>query len=158
MRDLPGPGIELTSPALAGRLPTNGPPGKFFTFRKLKNPKQKRTTIHILTTVNYHHLHHDLLLWGFHGGSVSKESTCSMGDLGLIPGLGRSPGEGMATHSNILAWRIHMDSGAWQAAVNGVTKSWTWLSNWYFTYFYSFCFLNYFVGCFGKTEKYCVYY
>jgi len=27
-------------------------------------------------------------------------------DAGLIPGLGRSPGEGMATHSNILAWRI----------------------------------------------------
>ena len=31
---------------------------------------------------------------GFPGGSVSKESACSVGDLGLIPGLGRSPGEG----------------------------------------------------------------
>ena len=31
---------------------------------------------------------------GFHGGSDSKESTCNVGDLGLIPGLGRSPGEG----------------------------------------------------------------
>ena len=50
--------------------------------------------MHILTTVNYHHLHHDLLLSGFPGGSVSKESACSVGDLGLIPGLERSPGGG----------------------------------------------------------------
>ena len=33
--------------------------------------------------------------------------------------------EGMATHSSILAWRIPMDSGAWQATVHGVTKSQT---------------------------------
>ena len=38
--------------------------------------------------------------------------------------------EGMATHSNILAWRIPMDRGAWQAIVHhGVTKSWTRLSD-----------------------------
>ena len=33
--------------------------------------------------------------------------------------------EGMATHSSILAWRILMDRGAWQATVHGVAKSWT---------------------------------
>ena len=33
--------------------------------------------------------------------------------------------EDMATHSSILAWRIPMDRGAWQATVHGVTKSWT---------------------------------
>ena len=33
-------------------------------------------------------------LWGFPCGSAGKESTCNGGDLGLIPGLGRSPGEG----------------------------------------------------------------
>ena len=43
---------------------------------------------------------------GFPGSSDNKESTCNAGDLGLIPGSGRSPGEGMATHSSILAWRI----------------------------------------------------
>ena len=32
--------------------------------------------------------------------------------------------EGMATHSSILAWRIPMDRGAWQATVHGVAKSW----------------------------------
>ena len=31
---------------------------------------------------------------GFPGGSAGKESTCNVGDLGSIPGLGRSPGEG----------------------------------------------------------------
>ena len=31
---------------------------------------------------------------GFRGGSAGKESACNVGDLGLIPGLGRSPGEG----------------------------------------------------------------
>ena len=48
---------------------------------------------------------HDLL--GFPGGSEDKESTCNAGDQGLIPALGRSPGEGNgSTCSSILAWRI----------------------------------------------------
>ena len=42
----------------------------------------------------------------FPGGSDSKKYTCSARDLGSIPGLGRSPGEGMATHSSMVAWRI----------------------------------------------------
>ena len=37
--------------------------------------------------------------------------------------------EGMASHSSILAWRMPMDRGAWQAAVHGITKSRTWLSD-----------------------------
>ena len=40
------------------------------------------------------------------GGSVGKESACNAGDLGSIPGLGRSLEKGMATHSSVLAWRI----------------------------------------------------
>ena len=43
---------------------------------------------------------------GFPSHSVGKESTCNAGDLGLIPWLRRSPGEGMATHFSILAWEI----------------------------------------------------
>ena len=42
--------------------------------------------------------------WGFPGGSDSKDSACNAGDLGSIPGLGKSPGVG--TFSSILAWRI----------------------------------------------------
>ena len=43
---------------------------------------------------------------GFPCGSAGQESACNAGDLGLIPGLGRSPGEGTAIHSSILPWRI----------------------------------------------------
>ena len=43
---------------------------------------------------------------GFSRGSDVKESSCNAGDPGSIPGSGRSPGEGMATHSSILTWRI----------------------------------------------------
>ena len=43
---------------------------------------------------------------GFPGGSDGKESACNEGDLGLIPGSGRSLEKGMATYSSILAWRI----------------------------------------------------
>ena len=60
-------------------------------------------------------------LRGFPGGSDSKESTCSAGDTGLIPGLGRSPGEG---NGNTLQYSC-LDRGAWQATVHGLAKSWT---------------------------------
>ena len=45
------------------------------------------------------------MLSGFPSGSAGKESTCNVGDLGLIPGLGRSLGEGKV-YSSILAWRM----------------------------------------------------
>ena len=59
---------------------------------------------------------------GFPGGSDGKKSTCKVGDLGLISGLGRSPGE--EYHPNILAWRIPWIEEGW-AAVHRVTESWT---------------------------------
>ena len=40
-------------------------------------------------------------------------------------GLEDPLGEGIATYSSILAWRIPMDRGAWQAVVHGVAKNWT---------------------------------
>ena len=54
---------------------------------------------------------------------VGEESACNTGDLGSIPGSGRSPG-GHGNHSSIFAWRI-MDRGDWQATVLGVAKSQT---------------------------------
>ena len=47
------------------------------------------------------------------GDLVSKESACNAGDLGVIPGLGRSPGGGHSNHPIILAWKIPMDRGVW---------------------------------------------
>ena len=66
---------------------------------------------------------------GFPGGSDGKESAGNVGDLGSIPGLGRSLEQGMATHSSTLAWRISVDRGAWLATVRGVTESWAQLSD-----------------------------
>ena len=43
---------------------------------------------------------------GFPGGSDSKESTCNIGDPGLILGLGRSPGEGNGNSLQYLVWKI----------------------------------------------------
>ena len=56
---------------------------------------------------------------GFSGGSDGKESTPKAGDLGSIPGSGRSPGGGDGNALQILAWRFPMDRGAWQARVHG---------------------------------------
>ena len=64
-----------------------------------------------------------MLFMGFPGGSDGKESSYNVGVLGLILGSGRSPGEGNATHFTIVAWKIPMDRGAWQAIVHGAIKS-----------------------------------
>ena len=47
-----------------------------------------------------------IYIQGFPRGSDGKESACNVGDLRLIPWLGRYLEKGMATHSSILAWRI----------------------------------------------------
>ena len=68
-------------------------------------------------------------LLGFLGGSDSKESACNAGDLGLIPGSGRSPGEGNDYPLQYSCMENSMDKGTWEATILGVTKSWTQLSN-----------------------------
>ena len=60
----------------------------------------------------------------FPGGSVSKESTCNAGHLGLIPGLGRSPGGGHGNPLQCSCPENPMGRGAWQATAHGVAKSW----------------------------------
>ena len=54
----------------------------------------------------------------FLGGSDSKESTCNAGDLGLIPGLGRSPGGGHGNPLQNSCLENPMDRGAWWATVH----------------------------------------
>ena len=61
--------------------------------------------------------------WGVSNGSDDKESACDAGDLGLIPGPGRGPGEGNSR-------------GAWRATVHGVAKSQTRLSDYPFHSFH----------------------
>ena len=61
----------------------------------------------------------------FHGGSDGKESACSVGDLGSIPGLGRSPGEGVSSPLQYSGLENFMGRGAWWATVHGFAKSQT---------------------------------
>ena len=61
---------------------------------------------------------------GFPHSSVGKESTCSAGNLGLIPGLGRSPGEGKGYLLQYSGLKNSMD-----CTVHGVLKSWAWLND-----------------------------
>ena len=66
---------------------------------------------------------------GFPGGSDGKEYACNAGDLGSVPGLGRSPGEGNGNPLQYSCLENSMDRGAWQATVHWVAKSRTRLSN-----------------------------
>ena len=59
----------------------------------------------------------------FPGGSEVKESACNAGDLGLIPGSGRSPGEGNGNTLQYSCLENPMDGGAWWSTVHGVAKS-----------------------------------
>ena len=62
-------------------------------------------------------------LKGFPDGSEVKASARNAGDLGSIPGLGRSPGEGNGNPLQCSCLKNPMDGGAWWATVHGVTKS-----------------------------------
>ena len=62
-------------------------------------------------------------------GSAGKEYTCNAGDLGSIPGSGRSPGGGHGNPFQYSCLENSMDRGAWWATVCRVTKSRTWLSD-----------------------------
>ena len=85
MWDFPHLGIEPVSPALTGRL---------FTIEEA------------LFDASY-------LSLGFSGGSDGKASACNPGDLGSIPGSGRSPGEGNGNPLQQSCLENPMDRGAW---------------------------------------------
>ena len=66
---------------------------------------------------------------GFPSGSDGKESACNMGDLGLIPGLGRSPGEGNGYLLQYSGLENSMDRGTWLATFHSITQSQTRLTD-----------------------------
>jgi len=67
--------------------------------------------------------------WVFPHGSDGKESACSAGDMGSVPGLGRSPGDGIGYPLQYSCLENFMDRGA----CHGVAKRWTQLSDRHFT-------------------------
>ena len=88
--------------------------------------------VHVLTNLQMLLLIKTFLLEGFPGGSAGKESSCNAGDLGLIPGLGRSPGEGNGYPLLYSGLENSMDY-----IVHGVTKSQTQLSDFHFLSLYN---------------------
>ena len=76
---------------------------------------------------SYSHIHTWLLkkniALGFPGDSGGKKSACNTGDPGLIPGSGRSSGEGIGYTLQYSCLENSMDRGAWWSAVHWVTKS-----------------------------------
>ena len=104
---LPNPGIEppsSTSPASAD--------GFFTTSTTWEIPK---------THCIYSHLLGQITL-GFPGGSEVKVSASNVGDLGLIPGLGRSPGERNGNPVQYSCLENPMERQAWWAAVHGLSN------------------------------------
>ena len=121
--DLPNPGIEPRSPTLqAGSLPAEPQEKPWIIFHHVDTPHFVYPFIHqicILLSIQPY------LVVGFLGSSVSKESIYNAGDPGLIPGSGRSPGEGNGNPLRYSYLGNPMDEGAWRATVRGVTKIWT---------------------------------
>ena len=67
-------------------------------------------------------------MWGFPGSSDCTDPACNAGDtgnVGLIPGSGRFPGEKKEYPPQYSCLENSMDKGVWQATVHRVTKSWT---------------------------------
>ena len=79
----------------------------------------------VIEGLKYEELHETLEVIGLPLWLAGKESACNAGDLGSIPGLGRSPGEGNGNPIQYFCLKNPIDRGAWQAVVHGVAKSWT---------------------------------
>ena len=113
------------SSILTWRIPWTEEPGGLQSMGSQRVGHDCETNILKKISAKYLHL-------GFPGGSDGKESACIVRDLGSIPGLGRSPGEGNGNPLQYSCLENSMDGGAWWATVHGITKSQTRLSN--FTY------------------------
>ena len=63
-----------------------------------------------------------IAILGFPSSSNDKESACNAGDLGLIPGLERSPGGGHGNPLQYSCLESPIDRGAWRSTVHGVSR------------------------------------
>ena len=83
-----------------------------------------------------------MCIWGLPSGSVSEEYVCNVGDLRLIPGLGRSPGEGNGYPLQYSHLENSMKRGDWQSIDHGVTKSQTRPSDFHMCVYVYLCFFK----------------
>ena len=98
------------SSILAWRLPWTEEPGGLQSVGSQESDTTER--------LNHHHMFISF-------DSVSKESACNAGDPGLIPRLGRSPGEGNGNPPQYFCLENPVDRGAWRAMAHGVAESQT---------------------------------
>ena len=84
---------------------------------------------HPRTLMEIHEINVFFMSVGFPGSSGGKESACKVGDVSLIPGLGRPPREGSGYSLQYSCLQNSMDRGAWWATAHGVTQSQTRLSD-----------------------------
>ena len=128
---------------------------------------------HKLSDIKYHSFIKGLNYYfmDFLSGSDGKVSAYSAGDLGSTPGSGRSPGEGMAIHSSILAWKIpwteepgglqsmgtkELNTTWWLKQQHVLNASLSLLCIEYFTFitgFFYCCWFHSFVTSFLSTKK-----
>ena len=101
--------------------------GIVFKMHRLYNRKKMRER----ERERKHYLHRASKKKGLHTGSDSKEFVRNVGDLGLIPGLGRSLGEGNGYHSRILAWRI-----PWTEELVSCRVRHNWMTNTFTVFFF----------------------
>ena len=129
--DLLDPGVEPGSPALKADSLSSEPPGKPTASHMHieMHTRDRNSSSAYVCGVPVDRLQRES---GFPGGSVGKESACNAGDaggMGLFPGWGRPPEGGHGNPLQCSCLENPIDRGAWRAAVHGVTKSRTRLSN-----------------------------
>ena len=105
---------------------TFGPHKQYLTQKKTAVLSVLPMSIHLFLRNKYILI---LYFGVFPGGSDSKEPACNVGDLGSIPGSGRSPGEGNGNPLQYSCLENSVDGGAWGAVIHGVAKSQTRLSD-----------------------------
>ena len=103
------------------------PPGQFAFLHRASEDMPPSLPIIFLGPEYY--LAKKICTLGFPGGSVSTESACNVGDLGSVPGLGRSPGGGHGNPLQCSYLENPMDRGAWWVTVHPVAKNPTRLSD-----------------------------
>ena len=147
LEDLPNPGIKPGSLALQADFLLSEPPEKPLLSRKemasitgiipgnqgwlvtgtVANMQVEKNIFHMVGSceplMGSKELTRCRLYFGLSWWLSGKESACNARDPGLIPGLGRSPGEGNGTPFQHSCLENPMDRGAWKATVRGITKS-----------------------------------
>ena len=86
-----------------------------------------KSRVHYYCYYYFGHFHAANGILGFPSGSDGKESACNAGDMGSIPGLGRSPGGGQGNSLQYSYLENPTESRDWWATVHRVAKSWIWL-------------------------------